>query len=273
MSEEEVSSEEQESTPTPEESAPQAESEGAEPQEAAPVEPKEEPQVPFHEHPRFKELIEERRAFKEQLDQAKGYMEAMQKEMQALRQPATPQKKEEPYKQLLDQIEQVNPQFAAYQRQLLQDLEQAKSQAGLAKEVQSRLEQYETRETQTQALNRFQSLMEQNKIPEGFKKRYEREVRALAVEEESQGTRLTVKDVDRLFKSVHDEFTPFIEGIKRESLKGYVKDKKQDATPAAATGGAAVSKGAGKLPSMDTQDGFQKTTKWLAEQLRAAKKV
>lgn len=251
-------------------------SDDAEKQEAAPETKKETvPETPFHEHPRFKELIDERRAFKEQLDQSRGYMEAMQKEMQELRRSSqAPKPASEPkYKQLIEQVRAVNPEFAQFQEEMLKDLESSKQDALSVKELKQQLESYKTQEFQNQAVSKLTSLMDQNKIPDTSRTRYDREIRYLAGVEESQGKKLTLKDVDRLFKSVHEEYSKFTEDIRRDSLKGYVKDKANDRSPAPTTGGAAVSSGAKKIPSLDTQEGFQQTVKLMAEHMRAAKKI
>lgn len=272
MEDNEVSSEESVDSSVNEESTSQVESSEAGPQEAAP-EPKEEPQIPFHEHPRFKEIIDERRAFKEQLDKQSGYLEALQRELQASR-AAQPKPVNEPkYKPLLEHLKAINPEFAAYQEDILNRTEAAEKRAAAAEEVQKRLEAYEQREFQTSALNRLQNLYESNKIPETIRTRYDREIRSLAYDQEIQGKKLSLKDIDNLFSSVHNEYTPFLESLKRETLKGYVQGKRSDSTPAPATGGAAFTPGAKKFKPVDSQEGFQQTTKWLAEQLRAAKKV
>lgn len=272
MTLEEVSSEEQETTPSPEESDSQPESEGAEKQEASPEKPKEEPQVPFHEHPRFKELIEERRAYKEQLDQTKGYVEAMQRELHAERaaRQVKPTVSNEPkYKALLEQVRAVNPEFAQLQEELMSSLEEAKKEASNSKKALDRLDAYEQREFQNAAISKLSTLMESNKIPDPMRKRYDREVRAMAYEEEMQGKKLSLADVDRLFKAVHEEYAPFVESIKRESLKGYVKEKKSDTAPAGATGGTAAVAGTGKFKADDQES----LVKWMAKELRASKKV
>lgn len=269
----EASSEETGSTATTEESASQTESTAAESQEAAPVK-KEETSTPFHEHPRFKELIDERRAYKEQLDQTKGYMEALQKEMQALR-TAQPKPVNEPkYKPLIDELKTINPVFAESYQEMLSGLETAREKAALAEKLQERLNAYEEREIQTQAVTRLNTLLDSNKISGDLRKRYEREIQAIAQNEVAQtGKKLSVQDVDRLFQAVHTDYTPFLESVKRDTLKGYVKEKKQDAAPSSTTGGApAVSKGK-KAPSMDTEEGMQAAVKWFADQRRAAKKL
>jgi hypothetical protein len=271
--EETESSEQTSDTSVAEESASQTESVDASTQEAAPSKKESESQVPFHEHPRFKELIEERRAFKEQLDQTRGYTEALQRELQALRVPRQDNKPEEPkHKELIEHLRSINPSFAQFQEELINNLEATRKEASIAKELQKRLDAYEQREFQTQALSRISNLMESNKIPESLRKRYDREIRALAYDEEIQGKKLGLNDVDRLFKSVHDDYTPFIETLKRDTLKGYVKEKKQDTAPASTTGGAPQVPGKKKIASLDSEEGFRGATKWMAEQLRQAKR-
>lgn len=272
MSEEvQESSEITEPTAGFEESESQPESSAAEPQEAAPEVKEEEPQVPFHEHPRFKEVIEERRDFKEQLDQSRGYMEALQKEMQALRASQAPKQVAEvpKYKPLIDQLKAINPEFAGFQEEILNKLEQAEKRATVAEEVQKRLDSYESRELVNNVKSSVLSLFETNKVPEPLRERYNREMEAIVNREERSGKKLGLQDVGRIFKSVHDDYTPFLESLRRETLKGYVQAKTQDTTPTPVTGGAAISSSAKKIRADDEQGQIQ----WLAQQLRAAKKV
>lgn len=270
---EEVSSEETDSTPAVEESAPQAESSGDEQQAAVPDKEQEDEHVPFHKHPRFTELIDQNRTYKSELDQYKGALEMMQRELQASRTPkAEVRPQESKHKQLIEQLKQVNPEFAAFQEEMLSNLEAAKKEAALVKEVQKRLDNYENRELQTSASSKLQSLYEQNQVPDTLRKRYDREVRSLVYERESRGEKLGIKDLEGVFKSVHDEYTPFLESLKRETLKGYVQSKRGDSTPAGATGGAAFTPGVKKFAPLGSQEGFSQTTKWLAEELRKAKK-
>jgi hypothetical protein len=270
MSEDTESSETQDLSPEVAESESQTESSGAETQAAAPEEPKEEPSIPFHEHPRFKEVLEQRRAFKEQLDQAKGYMEALQKEMQALRQPAAPQAVKEPkYKPLIEQLKAVNPEFAGFQEEILNKLEQYEKRAEIPEQLQKRLDAYEQRELQNNVKSSIQSLYEANKVPETVRERYQLEMEAIVHREEAQGKKLGLQDVERVFKSVHNTYQPFLENLRRETLKGYVQAKAQDTAPTPVTGGAAISSSTKKLRADDEVGLVQ----WLAKGLREGKKI
>lgn len=262
---------ESDSTSTVENTDSQSESTEAVQQDAAPA--KQEEQVPFHEHPRFKELIEERRAFKEQLDQMRGYNEALQKQMEGLR-TAQPKSVNEPkYKQLVNELEGYNPAFAKSYEELITKQEQMEKRLEEAAQIRQELEQYKQAEFQSKANSRLESLLTSNKITGKTKDRYEREIRALAMQEEIQGKKLSLQDVDRLFNSVHTDLNAYVEELKRDTLKGYVKEKKQDAAPAPTTGGAPATSGAKKLPSLDTEDGMAAAIQWFAKERRAARKV
>lgn len=267
----EDSSDETDQTSEVDTSDSQTDSQEAEKQEALPEKKTDESNVPFHEHPRFKELIDERRAFKEQLDQAKGYMEAMQRELQAVRTQTAPRAVPEvsKYKSLIDQMRAVNPEFAQFQEELVTKLESFQKKAEASEKLQARLDSFEQQNFATSAVSKLSNLLESNKIPEALRKRYDREVRAMAYEEEAQGKKLSLNDVDRFFKAVHEDYTPFLENIKRETLKGYVKEKVGDKTPAATTGGAPIIPGKNKIKAGDEES----LVKWMAGELRAAKKL
>lgn len=262
-------------TPVVEESAPQAEPDGAEKQEAAPEKEQEATPVPFHqqplhEHPRFKEVIEERRAFKEQLDQTRGYIEAMQKEMQALRSQAPNPAAEVPkYKPLIEQLKAINPEFAEFQEGILTKLEQAEKRAAIAEETQKDFQSYKEREFQNNVKSSIQSLYEANKLPQSVRERYDAEMQAIAFREQSSGVKHTLADANRIFNLVHKQYSDFLESYKRDTLKGYVQAKTQDITPTPQTGGAATSSKTKLIAANDEQGQI----KWLANQLRAAKKI
>lgn len=272
MTIEDVSSEETDSTSTVEESVPQTESTEAVQQEAAPA--KQEENVPFHEHPRFKEIIEERRQYKEELAQARGYMEALQKQMEGLKQPQTAKQPEGPkYKQLIDELQTYNPGFAKSYEEILTKLEKAEQQAEQATQLQTRLDNYERQDFQDKANSRLKSLLETNKIVGKTGEKYQREIYALASQEESQGKKLSIQDVERLFTMVHTDHSAYVEELKRDTLKGYVKEKAKDAAPATTTGGAPATTGSKKLPSLDSDEGMEAAVKWFAKERRAARKV
>jgi hypothetical protein len=263
MSEEEVteSSETPESTPTPEPD-PQPEPSGAEQQAAAPEEtPKEEKPTPFHEHPRFKELIEQNRTYREQFDKQREEFVRLQTQMEALREASRP--KPEPVKDpFLADLEKVNPEYA-------KSLKTIYDQASLAKQLEQRLAQFEQAQFAEKAVSHFNKLLDDRKISDPMdRKVIERAVRAEVYDLESRGQKLTLKDLEKITNDFHAEYKNAMDARERAITAKYVQQKKQDTTPKGATGGTAKGTSVKKLAAND----FQGQAKWIADQIRTMKK-
>ncbi len=257
-----VSSEVTDNTSVVEESAPQAESSEAETQVSAPEIKAEEKPAPFHEHPRFKELIEQNRSFKEQDSQRAQTIERMQQELYALRQQATP-KKEEPKDQFLADLEKVNPAYA-------KSLQSVYDQANKTTALEARIAQYEQQQFQKEAVSHFNSLLETNKITDPMdRKIYERAVRAEVYERESRGQKLGLKDLDKIVNEFHSEYKKAMEDRERAITAKYVTAKKADVTPKGSTGGIASGSSTKKLAANDIAG----KAKWLANEIRNMKKT
>ena len=270
MSEEvQESSETTDSTPATEESAPQAEPNGAESQAAAPEETPEEKPAPFHEHPRFKEIIDQNRNFKEQLELSKGAAEKyqqdlvrLQTQMEMLREQSKP--KIEPIKdKFLADLEKIDPAYSKY-------METVQMQANKSAALEQRLAQFEQAQFQREAVSYFNKLLDDTKITDPMdRKIVERAVKAEVYELESQGKKLSLKDLENITKNFHAEYKASLEAREKVITAKYVQGKTQDkGTPRGATGGTAVSTGAKKLKAGDISG----QAKWLADQIRAMKK-
>ncbi len=257
-----VSSEVTDNTPVVEESASQAEPSGAEQQASAPEVKPEEKQAPFHEHPRFKELIDQNRSFKEMDAQRSQAIERMQQELYALRQQAAP-KKETPVDPFLADLEKVNPAYA-------KSLQAIYEQAGKTTQLEQRIAQYEAQQFQKEATTHFSKLLDDNKVTDPFdRKQYERAVRAEVYERESRGQKLGLKDLEKIVGEYHSEYKKTMEERERAITAKYVTAKKADSTPKGATGGAATSSSTKKLAA----DDYAGQAKWLAGQIRGMKKT
>lgn len=242
-----------------EESAPQADPVDEPKQEAS--EPKqEEKQTPFHEHPRFKELIEQNRSFKEESSMRARAIESMQRELDTLRQQSAP-KKEAPKDQFLADLEKINPEYA-------KSFQSVMERAAKAEAIEQRMQQYENQQFAEKAVNHFNNLLSTNKIVDPVdRKLYERAVRADVYEREMRGEKLGLKDLDTIFSAFHAEYSKAMEERNRKLTASYVKDKTSDKTPKNTTGLPAAS-GAKKLAAGDLAG----QAKWLADQIRSMKK-
>lgn len=188
--------------PSAQEQTPSAESDGGGRQS--------EPQVPFHEHPRFKELIEERRQYASQLAQ-------MQQQMEELRARATPKEepKSHPFVQKLSEIDPTYGEWANSVEGLKEKLQQFESwqqdqqQKAIVKEYESTVERLNT---EGKVSPEIAALIKETL-----------DARALS------GQIKSLKDVPAVYKEVSERFTKLFESQKREQLKNYVQDKSKDA--------------------------------------------
>lgn len=262
LEETEVSSEQTNDSPVVEESESQPESSGAVEQEAKPEEtPQEEKPAPFHEHPRFKELIEQNRSFKEQSEKYQQDMYRLQAQLEALKEASKP-KVEEPKDQFLADLEKVNPEYA-------KSLKGMYEQAALAKTLEQRLSQFEQAQFAEKAVSHFNKLLDDRKITDPMdRKVIERGVRAEVYEQESRGRKLNLKDLEKITNDFYSEYKTAMDARERAITAKYVQQKATDKTPKGATGGIAKNPTAKKLAAGDLQG----QAKWLADQLRAIKK-
>lgn len=223
-------------------------------------ETKQEKEPPFHEHPRFKELIEQNRAFKDSESQRAQAFESMQRELSALREASKP--KVEPVKDpFLADLEKVNPAYA-------KSLQSMYDRAAKAEDIERRLQQYESQQFAEKAYNHFDNLLKTAKVSDVDKEMYKDAIEARVFRMEAQGKKLGLKDLDGIFNEFHTKYAKQLEDRNRDLLKGYVKEKAKDKAPAGATGGSPAAQGAKKLKAGDISG----QSKWLADQIRALKK-
>ncbi len=226
-------------------------------QDAASTQVKE---TPFHEHPRFKELISERNQEREARTSLERNYQQIQAQLQQLQQQYQNQSKPKApsYDNLFKDLEQANPEFAQMQREAytkLSELDQLKLQ------VQ---QQHEFMQEQTQQRNaeaaqsKLQSLFTENKVPDNVKGLYEQAIANMAFNSNAK-----VSDLPDLFKKAHANLSKTLEDLRRSDRESYVAAKKTDKAPTTQTGGTAAGTGKAGPQTLDEVKAA------LAAQLRA----
>jgi len=174
--------------------------------------------VPFHEHPRFKELIEERKQLSEQTRQMQEQLEEMRR--------ATTQKQEQakahPFVQKLTEIDPSYGEWAGgveqIKAQLAELAEWKREQAN-----QSLVKDYEST---------IDKLHAENKVPEELKARIRQQLDFQAM----SNPKLGMKDLPSIYKTVFESESKFMESIKRSERASYVADKSRDASAPSSQG-------------------------------------
>lgn len=178
--------------------------------------------TPFHEHPRFKEIIEEKNRFAEQL---KAYERRFQELEQRSQQSNESKTKED---KLLARLKEIDPEFGGRFEEMYAKVQQVDqlAQWKQAQEVQS---------TQQAAQTQLDTLYTKNNIPEDLRDMYRANIVDLA---RSSGAK--VGDLPKLFEQVHGRFNKYLEGVRRTDRESYVTGKKTDSkAPAPAPRGPA----------------------------------
>lgn len=205
--------------------------------------PKEE-SVPFHEHPRFKEVINDRNELRREL-------QALREQTERLAAPA-PKKEGDP---LIDRLKGIDPEFGQSYEKL----------SGLRAELEELRQWRQTQEAENirrQAMDSISKLHTENKVPEELQAAYQSEIEAAARNNPQMG----IKDIPEVYKTIHAKYSKLLDSVRREATKKYVVDKKADATPSPKRGGLKPGKEPKKPEAVDREE-------MLAEIARGAAKA
>lgn len=229
-------------------------------QEAAANQVKE---TPFHEHPRFKELIEQRNQEREERSRLSQAYQQLQSQIQELtKQQNARANPQESYDDLFKELEQVNPKFA----KLIQGLQSQVAESQTYKqqiETQGRtLEDFQQQRNAEYARSQFDNLCKQHKVDDGDKELYEMAVANIANTKNAR-----VQDLPQIFQEAHDRVSKYLEGRDRKVTKSYVTNKKADAAPTSQTGGTPTGI---KGPGINSLDDVKAA---LAAKLRGSKNI
>lgn len=214
--------------------AAQTESSG---QEASSSQPQKE--APFHEHPRFQEVIAQKNQLAQQVQQYAATLQQMQAKMQSFEKAQT-QTKGPSYDALLQRLEGIDPEFAKLQKEQYQKLSSVEQIQQELNQLREWREHQEAENLRNQAESRLTGLYSKNNIPEEHRKLYRAHVENAVYREEAAGRPVSVSDLDRLFEETHRELSGFLSSYERKQRESYVAEKKKDASAPSTTGGAPV---------------------------------
>lgn len=210
-------------------------------------------EAPFHEHPRFKELISERNQAREEHARLMQRVQQMEANYQKQTQPAAQKSKQD---QLLERLAGIDPEFAEFQKGIYEKL-------SVADQMAERLQEMEMARQSEQALNQFNTLCSESKVADKDKFLYQQMVANLANAKNAK-----VSDLPALFKEAHGQLSKYLDERDRAQRESYVADKTKDKRPATQTGGIAASAGKDK-GSMSREDAKAE----LVKQLRARQNI
>lgn len=174
------------------------------------------PEPPWHESPRFKEIIEQKNqaiAQAKALEQRTQQLEAKFLEMSKPKDQSLDKRAA-----MIERLKGIDPEFTEFLLELAPNKSIEAMKAELAQERQEKF--------RTSAVSEVERLHSDNKVAEGLKARYNAELE-LAY---SRGQIRSMDDVKTLYKQIHDGYTKLLEDVRRSERETYVAGKKADAS-------------------------------------------
>lgn len=204
--------------------------------------------TPFHEHPRFKELVEQKNDSLKRYQDMESRYKTLEQQLNSFRdsQPKAPTETD----QLIADLKKVDPRLANV-------IESQLKAADTAKQIQARLEAFEKQsqesahqQTVTSAIGKINSMHESNKMSD-FGKQFINNQLDLAY----RGGQLNAGDlraVEGAYNEAAKAIKAYEDSLKREVTKSYVQDKTKDASVP-----ASVPKGAQAKPPQKATPAFK----------------
>lgn len=222
-------------------------------QEAAPQQQKE---VPFHEHPRWKEVMEERNAERQARQTLEQQIASMQRQLQESLKPKT-----EVQDPMYERLKGIDPEFADYMKSL-------KDQASLTKQLQEELSGMRQEQFVSSAMAKFEDLNKANGVSP--------EIANLYFSKLDLGVRTgeirDLKGLEQAYNALHTSTKKFMEAQERSIIEKYTASKKADASkPAGQAKAKAPSQNAKVDFSKDPAEAKAQLIKHIASNLRAGR--
>lgn len=211
-------------------------------------------ELPFHEHPRWKEVMEERNSERARAQALEQRLADMDRRFQESSKP-------KPQDPMYERLKGIDPEFADY-------LNGLKSEAAAAKALEARLEQFERSQFTNSALSKFSELNKANSVSPELSSLYQ-----AALEQQYQnGSIKTVADVEKAFNAIHSSTKKFLEAQERSVIEKYTTSKKKDASsPAGQPKGRAPSNGQKVEFSKDPTEAKGQLIKHIAASLKGSR--
>lgn len=182
-------------------------------QQAAPVAK----EVPFHEHPRWKEVMEERNAERQRAQALEQRLQEMDRRLQESSKPKPSQPDfNEVRTKMAERLKGIDPDFQQYMSLLEQQ----------ALSAQEKLAQFEEKQLVSSLTAKFEDLASKSSLDATDKDLYFSKLDAAY----RNGQIRSQADVEAVFKAIHEPQQKRLEALKRAAIEEYTKAKTKDAS-------------------------------------------
>lgn len=210
------------------------------------------PEVPFHEHPRFKELVEQKNQYQAQLKALQDRLD--RQEHQSRQQPSAPK----PTDKFVERLQGIDKDLADRIAKYDEGQE-------TVSQLKARLADYEAATTRSQAETAINNLYSEHKVDPSIQKMYTAAIKDIA----NANPQMKLSDLSSVFKEVHENFTKFTETLRRSDRKSYVVDKKADAKAPTSQPKGEAAKPAKTKVSVDREEALASIAKMSIGKYRA----
>lgn len=220
--------------------------------------PKEE-SLPFHEHPRWKEVMAERNTERERAQALEQRLAEMDRRYQELSKPKSDKPDfNEVRAKMAERLKGIDPEFQSYMGLLEQQAIEARQAAESMRE--ERLVE--------NLKGKFDDLAAKSSLNPALKELYFAKMDA----EYRAGNLRSVDALEKTFNAIHEPYAKHQEELKRAAIEEYTKAKKADATkPTGQPKGKAPAQGKVDFSKMSPQEQRQFMNKQIVTQLRAGR--
>jgi uncharacterized protein YdcH (DUF465 family) len=211
--------------------------------------------APFHEHPRFQELVSQKNQFAEQVKQLQAEMASFK----ASQPKAAPERDE-----LMERLKGIDPAFA-----------DRFGKIGEVDKLKAELEEVRQWRAQQSAQTEYQSVQNgkekfyaDNKVPAEHRELYEAQLIAAA----QANPNLKTTDLPQVMKAIHEKTSKLLGGLQRSAQAQLVTAKKADgARPATQPKGQMPGAGKNEKGSMSKAQAKEDMISKVLAELRAGK--
>jgi chromosome segregation ATPase len=218
--------------------------------EAAQAAPKQDT-TPFHEHPRFKELVEQKNEWSRKYQEQDARYKQLEQQLNSFQasQPKAPSETDS----LLADLKKVDPRLANALEKTLKAAEIAESNKQSFEQFQQQSQQAQFQQTLQTAVGKINVLHETNKMSD-FGKQFINNQLDLAYRNGKLNAS-DLKAVESAYQEAAKTIKSFEDSFKRDVTKGYVQDKAKDASvPASLPKGTQAKPAPKAIPTFKSKD-------------------
>lgn len=216
--------------------------------------------TPFHEHPRFRELVEQKNEFARKATDYERQIAQLSQQMQQMQSQWGKQTAQED--PLLARLKGIDPEFGGKFAELVETKK-------FVQDLMQWKDNWEQTQVRQQGVNMVNNLHAENKVPKEVQDFYNAQIENMV----RANPNATLKDIPAIYKQVHESFSKYMDTVKRSDREAYVSDKKKDNSAPILNKGKPAPKGKGHEYDKDPEVARAQLMKNIKSALQAEREA